>query len=105
MGEFEPVKETKTHEVGIVINVVSDTQENADTICSFARSTMLHYGYTGRKATAGNLAFPFSPSDFHGGPVYTFSVYHLLETDDPDSLFPVKTYEVKGGERHEIPLK
>ena len=27
------------------------------------RATLLHYGFEGRKATAGNLAFPFSPSD------------------------------------------
>lgn len=94
MGDFEPEKSPKTHEVGVVINVVADTQEHADTICSFARSTMLHYGYTGRKATAGNLAFPFSPSDFHAGPVYTFSLYHLLETTDPDGLFPMKILEV-----------
>ncbi|MCL2392575.1 MAG: 3-methylaspartate ammonia-lyase, partial [Oscillospiraceae bacterium] len=55
-----------------------------------ARSTLLHYGYEGRRATAGNLAFPYSPSDFKAGEVYAFSVYHLLETDDPASLFPIE---------------
>lgn len=50
---------------------------------------MLHYGYEGRRATAGNLAFPYSPSDFHAGEVYVFSVYHLIEVDDPCELFPI----------------
>lgn len=89
MGELEPHPEPG-HELGLVIEAVAPTQEIADTICSFARSTMLHYGYPGRKATAGNLAFPYSPSDVSAGAVYKFSVYHLLEVDDPASLFPVK---------------
>ncbi|MCL2353679.1 MAG: DUF1446 domain-containing protein, partial [Defluviitaleaceae bacterium] len=51
-------------EIGIVIEAIGSTRDIADTICSFARSTLLHFGYEGRKSTAGNLAFPFSPSDF-----------------------------------------
>jgi hypothetical protein len=89
MGQLEPHPEP-AHELGLVIEAVAPTQEIADTICSFARSTMLHYGYQGRKATAGNLAFPYSPSDVSAGAVYKFSVYHLLKVDDPKSLFPVK---------------
>ena len=41
----------------------------------------------GRIATAGNLAFPFSPSDIKVGEIYVFSVYALLRTDDPLKLF------------------
>ena len=89
MGPLEPAPGTEgVHELGIVIEAVADSQEKADTICAFARSTMLHYGYSGRRATAGNLAFPYSPSDFHAGEVYVFSVYHLLQTEDPAALFP-----------------
>ena len=89
MGDLEPVKDAHPHELGIVIEVVADTQEQADTICASARSTMLHYCYEGRRATAGNLAFPFSPSDFHAGRVYVFSMYHIIEVEDPTSLFPI----------------
>ena len=89
MGNLEPVKNAHPHELGIVIEVVADTQEQADTICASARPTMLHYGYEGRRATAGNLAFPFSPSDFHAGRVYVFSIYHIIEVEDPTKLFPI----------------
>ncbi|HEY8500750.1 MAG TPA: acyclic terpene utilization AtuA family protein [Clostridia bacterium] len=89
MGALEPVKETSSHELGIIIEAVAEDQATANTICSFARSTMLHYGYDGRISTAGNLAFPYSPSDFKGGEVYAFSVYHLIETDDPNELFKI----------------
>lgn len=67
------------HEVGVMFEVVAKTQELASSICSTVRSTFLHYGYEGRKSTAGNLAFPFAPSDVEFGPVYEFSVYHLME--------------------------
>jgi hypothetical protein len=91
MGALEPCLENpKSHEFGIVIEAVASSQELADTICATARSTMLHYGYEGRRATAGNLAFPYSPSDFHAGEVYQFSVYHLMQVDDPAALFPIE---------------
>ena len=86
-----------SHEIGIVIDVVADTQEHASAVCAVARSTMLHYGYPGRIATAGNLAFPFSPSDAKVGPIYVFSVYALLRTEDPAKLF-TPVYEMIGEE-------
>lgn len=94
MAELEPTPQIGGHEVGLVIEAVAGTQELANTICAFARSTMLHYGYEGRISTAGNLAFPYSPSDFKAGEVYEFSVYHLVEVDDPAALFPVELVEL-----------
>lgn len=90
MGALEPTPIIDGHELGIVIEAVAETQAQADTICASARSTMLHYGYEGRRATAGNLAFPYSPSDFHAGEVYVFSVYHLIAVSDPCALFPIE---------------
>ena len=95
MAGMEPHPTTeRCHELGIIIEATGATQKEADTVCAFARSTMLHYGYEGRRATAGNLAFPYSPSDFHAGEVYEFSVYHLLKVDDPAALFPVDIIEL-----------
>ena len=95
MADLEPTPSTSgVHELGIVIEATAETQEQADTICAFARSTMLHYGYTGRRATAGNLAFPYSPSDCHIGAGYVFSVYHLLAVDDPAAHFPIEIVEL-----------
>ena len=90
MAMFEGAEESHSDELLIIIEAVADTQETANTICSFARSTMLHFGYEGRISTAGNLAFPFSPSDCKMGEVYEFNIYHLLQVDDPVSLFPIE---------------
>ena len=76
-------------ELGIVGEVVADMQEIAHSVCSFAHGVLLHQPYPGRKTIAGNLAFPYSPSDFDLGEVFEFSIYHLLEVDDPSSLFPI----------------
>lgn len=88
MGVLEPERNSPAHELGLVIEAVAASQDQADTICSFARSTLLHYGYPGRVSTAGNLAFPYSPSDFKAGAVYGFSLYHLLKVSDPVAPFP-----------------
>ena len=36
------------------------------------------------------MAFPFSPSDIELQPLYRFSVFHIVELDDPLSLFPIE---------------
>lgn len=89
MGALEPLKDAVSHELGLVIEVVAATQEKANTVCSLTRSTLLHYGYPGRVATAGNLAFPFSPSDTPAGEVYEFALYHLMPVDEK-TMFPCK---------------
>ncbi len=92
----EPRPEPLPREVGLVIDALAPTQELADRVLKLARSTALHQHFDGRKTTAGNLAFPFSPSDFSGGPVYEFAVYHLMRVDDPRAYFPVSFEEVGG---------
>ena len=94
MGALEPEKTRASHELGLVMEVIARDQEEANTVCSFFRSTLLHYGYPGRISTAGNLALLYSPSDISCGQVYEFNIYHLMEVDDPKSLFPITVYEV-----------
>ena len=89
MGATEPDR-TPGHEICVMFEALAETQEIANTVCACMRSTLLHYGYPGRKSTAGNLAFPFAPSDVPFGPVYQFSVYHLMQIPDPLELFPVE---------------
>lgn len=96
MGDLEPNEEI-SKEVGVLFEVLAKTQEVASAICSSVRSSFMHYGYKGRKSTSGNLAFPFSPSDINFGPVYEFSVYHLMEVKDGREVFPIEYREVKHG--------
>ena len=84
----------KESSMGVVIDVVGKTQEIADTVCALVRSRMLHCDYEGRKSTAGNLAFPFSPSDIHVGEVYEFSVFHLAKVDSLSETAEITIEEV-----------
>jgi len=94
MGKLEPERDRVSHELGIVIEVVTSDQAHSDFICSYVRSFLLHYGYPGRISTAGNLALLYSPSDISCGEVYEFNIYHLMTVDDPTSLFPIHVHEV-----------
>lgn len=98
MSMFDGIPSLVPGELGILIEAVAETQELSNTLCSFARSTMLHYGYEGRKATAGNLAFPFSPSDIEAGEVFEFSQYHLMEVENPTEVFSVEIKTLDKGE-------
>lgn len=94
MGALETAKEIRSHELGFVIEVVADDPDASAAILALARSAALHSTYPGRKAIAGNLAFPFSPSDLSAGEAFEFTVHHLVELDDPLELFPVEIIEV-----------
>jgi hypothetical protein len=94
MGENEPVKETQSHELGVVIEVVANTQELANSILAFARTYTLHNNFPGRLCIAGNMAIAFSPSDIPMGPVYRFNMEHLVEMDDPNEFADFKIIEL-----------
>ena len=94
MGNWEPEPNDLPHEIGLFIDCIAKTQEIALDVIALVRSAMLHFNYPGRVATAGNLAFPLSPSDFPIGEAYEFNVYHLMEVDDPCELFPYRIEHV-----------
>lgn len=96
MGPGREVHKTAAHELGVVIEALAGTQEQADAALALARSFMLHYGYPGRISTAGNLAFPFSPSDISAGRAYEFSIYHLMKINSQD-MFKIDVSDVKRG--------
>ena len=49
-------------ELGIVVETRAKTKEAAVLLASLLTHYLIHYGYPGRKATAGNIAYPLSPN-------------------------------------------
>lgn len=94
MGALEPQKEITSHELCLILEVVAKSQDLANTICAMARSTLMHFSYKDRVATAGNLAFPYAPSDMPVGEVYRFNIHHLVEIEDTDELFTIEMIDV-----------
>ncbi len=94
MGDWEPRHDAAPHELGIVVEAVAQTQEIACAVNAIARVTLLHTDFPGRLCKEGNMAFPFSPSDIERGPVYQFSLRHVVEPDDPYEMFPIEHIRV-----------
>lgn len=90
MGRREPVTDTRAHELGILVEVIASDQETANAVLAIARTNVLHVDFPGRLCKEGNMAFPFSPSDIPCGPVYRFSVFHVVELDDPLEPFRIE---------------
>ena len=87
LGALEPNATTVGHEVALMIDVVSETQTLADDVLALARAHTLHADFAGRlNANAGNIAFPFSPSDVSFGPVYEYIPECVVLPDTPTSL-------------------
>ncbi|WP_299134444.1 acyclic terpene utilization AtuA family protein, partial [uncultured Amaricoccus sp.] len=49
-------------ELGLIVETTSKTEEGAVLLASLLTHYLIHYGYPGRKATAGNIAYPLSPN-------------------------------------------
>jgi hypothetical protein len=90
MGDWEPKRETASHEVGILAEVVAQSQEIANAALAVTRASLLHTDFSGRMCKEGNMAFPFSPSDIERGPIYQFSLRHVVEPNDPCEMFPIE---------------
>ena len=101
--------EASQRELGIIIETASKTQEGAVLLASLLTHYLIHYGYAGRKATAGNIAYPLSPNlvsfqredglfgaivpsgtrdpvFFENYPAIKAAVIKLIEDEFPDAL-------------------
>lgn len=94
MGAREPIKDTSTHELGILVDVLADDEDTSKAIMAKARYALLHTDFPGRKCISGNLAIPFSPSDMPVGRTYEFVAWHRMEIADPLEPFPIEMMDV-----------
>ncbi|OAL33184.1 hypothetical protein AYO20_07501 [Fonsecaea nubica] len=95
MGPLDPDATTAVpHEIGVLGEVIAATQNEADAVAGYARVMVLHGEYPGQLATAGNFASPLTPLEQSVGPVYKFSVYHLMDVEDPLSFFPIESFVI-----------
>lgn len=94
MRSIEPLRNTRPHEIALVIEVLAPTRDLALEICTAIAHQLSHIPYKGRKATAGNLAYLVDPDPFDAGPAYVFSIDHLMMLDDPVECFTITSHGV-----------
>lgn len=97
-GLFSNYFRGNPYELGLIIEVVAKTEEISKAILAKARYATLHSDFEGRMCIAGNLAFPYSPSDISVGRAYRFNIWHIVELDDPCEIFPMDMYDINLGE-------
>jgi len=93
MGEREIYRGPPPHELGVILDIVAGTQELAEDICYFGKNALVWCNFEGRVTTAGNLAYPYSPTIQNLGEVYKLRIHHLLPVDDP-AFFPINLVQV-----------
>jgi len=94
MDRLEPQRAVASHELGLLIDVVAGEQELAHAVAHHISGNLLHYHFPGQFNTAGNLAFPYSPSEIDAGANYRFSIYHVMKLDSPLEVFPIRFEEL-----------
>ena len=76
-------------EIFVLVECLAASQETAKAVVAVTKQYLLHYGFPQRFSTGGNIAFPFTPPELAAGSAYKFSMYHVMECDELESLFPI----------------
>src|SRR5277367_2508222 len=61
-GVHKTAVQSPQRELGIIVETTSKNADAATGLASLLTHYLIHYGYPGRKATAGNIAYPMSPN-------------------------------------------
>lgn len=81
MGPLEPTP-SPAHEVCLVIEVTAASQEIANAVAKAAAHVAAHYAVPEYSGLITALALPYSPPELPRGPVYRFTLNHVLEPAD-----------------------
>lgn len=95
-----PAALRSTHEAGLVLEFVAVDTELASTAAAVFKQQLLHHGFPGRVATAGNLAFAFTPSELDAHEAWRFVLYHVMHDAPLDEIFRVQARDVVAGVLH-----
>jgi len=95
MGDLEPIKETKSHELCVIVEGVAPTKEMAEEITMIGTRQIFYARLPEVKGTAGTAAFVVDEV-LPASPAYTWTMNHIIPVDDPLELFEIKIIEVGG---------
>lgn len=83
------------HELGVVADVIADTQELAHQVADDIWLRLCFQRYDGRQTTAGNCGVLFSPNVIDGGEAFDLKIYHPLPLRDPCALHRVDISQIR----------
>ena len=82
------------HEIFILWDVISESQELSHAIASSVSHLAVHNPIPKWHGLISGVAFPYSPPELDRGPVYEFHLNHVLVPHSPTSLFRTEFEEV-----------
>ncbi|MFK5635864.1 MULTISPECIES: acyclic terpene utilization AtuA family protein [unclassified Ornithinimicrobium] len=94
MGDLEPVKEIRSHELGIAIEGIADTSELAEAVTLFATRQLFYARLPEVKGTAGTAAF-LTDEVLPASASYRWTMNHIIPVEDPMSLFELHVIDVE----------
>lgn len=86
MGDLEPIKEIRSHELGIVVEGVAPTKEVAQEVTLIGARQIFYARLPEVKGTAGTAAF-IVDEVLPASPAYRWTLNHVVAVDDPMELF------------------
>jgi len=89
MGEWEPVKDIKSHELCVVFEGLADTKKLAEEVTYTGRMELFYARLPEVKGTAGSAAFMMHEV-IYSGTAYEWTMNHTIPVNDPMELFNVK---------------
>jgi hypothetical protein len=94
MGALEPQHGNDGHEVFILWDVISESQQLSRTIATSLSHLAVHNPIPKWHGLISGVAFPYSPPEIDRGAVYEFHLNHILVPDSPTALFRTEYEEV-----------
>jgi hypothetical protein len=92
MGEMEPLKDVRSHELCVVVQGIAPTKEMAEEVCMTGTRQMFYARLPQVKGTAGGVAFLLDEV-LPASPAYRWTLNHTVATEHPLELFPVHLTE------------
>ncbi|MDR1386162.1 MAG: DUF1446 domain-containing protein [Propionibacteriaceae bacterium] len=82
-----PLDAPPPRELGMLLTVTADTQELATRVAKLYQPLLLHFPTDmDEREQLPSFAFPFSPADCPRGETHEFTLYHVVDVDDPLEL-------------------
>ncbi|SDH37431.1 acyclic terpene utilization AtuA family protein [Nonomuraea jiangxiensis] len=81
-------------ELGVLITVTAPDQETAHAVATFVAHASSHLPIPQYDGLVSTLAYPFSPPEIDRGPLYRFTLNHVVTGITPTELFRTTTEEL-----------
>ena len=94
MGDLEPIKETKSHELLVVVEGVAPTKKMAEEITLIGTRQIFYARLPEVKGTAGTAAFVVDEV-IEISPAFEWTMNHTVAVDDPTELFPITMIDIE----------